>query len=153
MWTMVLLLACADEAEDGADVQPEAGTWAYEDGGVTSSTCADDLYTDPDAQFFITESDAGTFTVDDGYGDPFPCEVTGSTFVCPLRHAFEYPVPMTDATVLYDIAVEGTLLSRRKMEGTQTFTLDCEGATCAIGELALGVDLPCSYEVAFSAER
>lgn len=155
MWALVLLWAC-DKAEDGAggaDVLPETGTWSYEDGGVVESTCAEVLYTDPDATFLITESGDGAFTVDDSLGDPFPCAVDGSSFDCPLRHAYEYPVPAVDATVLYDVAVAGTLRSASKMEGEQTFTLDCEGSTCALGEVVLGFDLPCSYVVAFTAER
>lgn len=155
MWMLALLLAC-DEASDGgpgADVLPEAGAWSYRDGGVVESTCADVLYTDPDATFLITESGDGAFVVDDSLGDPFPCTVEGSRFTCPLRHAYEYVVPSVDATVLYDVAVSGTMRSKSAMEGEQTFTLDCEGSTCALGEVALGVDLPCSYVVAFTAER
>ncbi|HMV67421.1 MAG TPA: hypothetical protein PKA64_11270 [Myxococcota bacterium] len=153
MWFPLWLAACGVDPSGGSTVLPEAGTWAYEDGGVLSSTCPDDLYTDPDAQFIVSEVREGSFVVDDGLGEPFGCTVDGRAFTCPVRHAYTYAVPMADATVLYDVAVAGLLHGPRSLEGTQTFSLDCEGGSCALGAVLLGVDLPCSYEVAFTAER
>lgn len=47
--------------------------------------------------------------------------------------------------------VDGVFSTARAMSGTQTFTVECTGGLCDLDVALLGVDLPCTYTVAFDA--
>lgn len=142
---ILCLAACTTEVGPGAP--PASGAWDYKDGGIVSSTCPDDLYRDPDATFVLTPTPGGGFTITEE--EDFGCDLDGNSFSCPERRRIE--VPVGDTTLAWAVRVDGTFLNTHRMEGTQTFSVTCTGGLCDLDQLLLGVDLPCSWEVAFTA--
>lgn len=143
-----LLLLVALSGCDGT-VVPHVGGWIYSDDGLVESTCADDLYRDPDATFAVVSADADGFIASDG--EEFACTLDGHAFTCPERRKTELPIT-GDTVVTWSVAIDGRFPTSRTMRGEQTFTLTCDGSLCGLDEAVLGYALPCSYRVAFHAE-
>lgn len=132
----------------GGPVVPHLGGWIYSDDGLIETTCADDLYRDPDATFAVVSADSAGFVATDG--EEFECTIGGNTFSCPERRKADLPIT-GDTVVTWSVAVHGKLPTTHTMRGTQTFTITCAGSLCGLDQAALGYDLPCSYSVAFHA--
>ena len=57
--------------------EPVSGVWNYTNEGLVSNTCgADDLYTDPSTEFYLTNSGDGTFTVLQQSEDNIDCSLS-----------------------------------------------------------------------------
>lgn len=156
------MTACEDDGQDvgfgGPDgmAAPASGVWNYRDGGVQSNSCGDglDLTRDPDTRFQLTYDGAGTFTVDQGQAGPdFDCTIgDDNLFECPSRLFGEEDVPELDATLTWNVRIDGAFVSDLEMEGTQTVDITCAGTGCSLAPAA-GVNLPCQYTVAFRADK
>lgn len=142
LWLLAVTACALGEA-----VIPWPGAWDYRDEGVIASTCPDDLYRDPDATFSLSQTSSTGFVIDEEAS--FACTLDGRTFGCPARRQIEIPVGET--TLRWSVRVEGRFLTPRRMRGTQIFDVACTGGLCAFDEAVLGVSLPCTYEVGFSA--
>lgn len=135
----------------GSSVQPVSGLWDYMDGGIFENSCGtDSVYTDPDTIFQLTSDDSGSFTVEQGSEPDFQCTLDGLEFICPSRLSNDTPIPGADAVLRGNVRIEGEFVDARSMSGRQTADITCEGADCAFAP-ALGLTLPCSYSVDFSA--
>lgn len=154
------VLGCDDDEGEGftgpnATAAPPTGAWRYDDGGVVDNSCGDglDLTRDPDTQFALVYNGDGTFTVDQGQaGPPFDCTIADdNTFSCPSRLFGTEQVSEINATLTWNVSVEGTFSSDSKMSGTQVVDITCDGAGCALAP-SFDVNLPCSYTVEFSAQ-
>ena len=142
-----MLLPLALSACNGPLV-PDVGAWVYTDDGLVETTCADDLYRDPDATFGVLSADAQGFVATDG--EEFPCTLDGHDFSCPERRKVDVPIT-GDTVITWTVAVSGRFPDAHTMHGEQTFTIDCEGSLCGLDQAVLGYDLPCAYTVAFHA--
>lgn len=147
----LFLLAPGCAGEDQAN--PPSGTWTYRDGGVVMNTCGtEDLYRDPNTMFTLVNNGDGSFTVDQGNEEDFDCNIDGMSFECPYRLGGTETNADVMATVSWELRVDGTFSSDTQMSGTQTVEFTCSGNGCALAP-ALGWTLPCTYEVAFDAEK
>ena len=156
----VLASACAkDDGEDQAN--PPSGVWRYFDDGIGENSCGTttDLQKDPDTTFTLTNNEDGTFTVhQETYGD-FDCTIAGMDFDCPERLAideeFEDPAnPGTvGATVSWAVSIQGTFSTDTEASGEQSVSISCEGDLCVLAPEVFGVELPCSYDILFHAEK
>lgn len=140
---LALLAGCLG----GEALAPWPGVWDYRDEGLVQATCPDDLYRDPDATFLVEDVSAGGFTIVEQ--ESFDCVLTGRDFTCPERRRVDLDVGQT--TLSWSVRVDGRFRTPRALTGTQTFAVTCVGGLCDLDTLLLGVDLPCTYEVAFSA--
>jgi len=131
----------------GGALVPWPGVWDYRDEGVVQNTCPDDLYQDPDATFVVQDVAADGFTIVEQ--ERFACALTGRDFACPERRRVDLEVGET--TLSWAVRVDGRFDTPRRLHGTQTFSVSCVGGLCALDTVLLGVSLPCTYEVAFSA--
>jgi hypothetical protein len=150
MWRglLVLLVGCGGQVGQ-AGVLPAVGLWSYEDEGVRSNTCPEDLYRDPDASFWLSDVSATGFTITEE--EAFECALDGARFECPERRRIELPVGET--ILSWTVSVSGSFKGPDVMEGEQRFEVSCTGGLCALDEAVLGVSLPCAYVVGFSARR
>jgi hypothetical protein len=135
----------------GDDIVPKAGTWTYGGSEVVSNTCKGDPLTDPAGNFTITLKGDGVFTVnDDDFSEAFDCSYSGDEYSCPDRAVYSEKVDNIDATINGNLDVSGTLISATEVDGTQTVSIDCAGASCALA-MDLGYTFPCSYSYTFTA--
>lgn len=139
-----LLLAC----DPDGPVVPAVGVWSYDAGDLLSTTCADDLYRDPDATFGIVSSSATGFVATDG--EEFSCTLTGRDFTCPSRRKLDVPVG-DDTVITWNVVVSGRFRDPWHISGEQVFEITCAGSLCALDEAVLGYALPCAYAVSFDA--
>jgi len=152
----ILAAACSEEGEEVAN--PPSGVWEYTDDGFGENTCGTvDLQKDPDTTFMLTNNGDGTFTVhQETYGD-FECTITGMEFECPERLAIdqdvENPPGTVVATLKYQVSIEGTFSMDTAASGEQIVTIECEGDACSLAPDIIGVELPCTYEILFHAEK
>ncbi len=146
------LAACGDD-DDGAAGDPSSGIWNYADNGIQDNTCGtDDVYSDPDTTFELSNKGNGTFTVDYNTDALFECTLSGSSFECPERLYSEIPVPSIGVTLKYQASIKGTFSSDTRASGTQRMDITCEGAGCNLAG-TLGYTLPCYYTADFTATK
>ncbi len=150
---LVLAFGCDGNPEDGSPYSPVSGLWSYFDEGVQENTCGtDDVVTDSDTSFGLTNHGNGTFTVDQGsVEEDFLCTLSGNDFTCPERLSGSSPVDGYDITLHYSVSITGRLRSDTHMSGRQRIDIVCEGSDCLHATLA-GYTLPCYYSVDFTAE-
>lgn len=150
---VVLLWGMSGCTSSDAIYEPHTGFWSYYDGGLLDNTCgSDDVWRDANTTFWLTNNLDGSFTIAQGDADDFVCTMSGTSFVCPQRLSISNPVTGYDATLHYHVSITGTLSSRDDMSGTQRVDVSCEGVDCTLAPLA-GVTVPCSYSVAFTADK
>lgn len=145
---LLLLQACGG----GDDIVPKAGTWTYGGSKLVSNTCGGDPPTDPAGNFTIALKGDGMFTVDDNnFDDPFDCSYSGDEYSCPDRVVTSQKVDNIDATINGNLDVTGTLISATEVDGTQTATISCTGASCDLAASVVGYTFPCTYSYTFTA--
>ena len=144
---LLLVSACG-----GDDIVPKAGTWTYGGSKLVSNTCGTDPPTDPAGNFTITLKGDGVFTVnDDDFDDAFDCNYSGDEYSCPDRVVTSTKVDNIDATINGNLDVTGTLISATEVDGTQTATVTCTGASCDLAATVSGLTFPCKYSYTFNA--
>lgn len=132
---------------------PRTGIWAYSPGALQNNTCGEYATAEAATPFRVLASADSRFEIEQEDGAlNFVCEVSGTSFLCPTRLRGESPIANTDVTIAYNVAVEGEVLSSESLRGDQTVTVTCTGSQCAFAPAVLGVTLPCSWEVPFTAE-
>jgi hypothetical protein len=134
--------------------QPRSGVWNYEEWTPGQNNCnTDDVVTNGDGRFSLTDNGDGSFTVTPGDGgDPFDCDMIGSSFYCPERAAARVDLrPTFDVLLALKVTADGSLSSPQIMSGTQDGEAACTGADCALAATSLGTTFPCSFSVAFTA--
>lgn len=140
------------QACGGDDIVPKAGVWTYGGSKLVSNTCGGDPPTDPAGNFTITLKGDGMFTVDDNnFDNTFDCSYSGDEYSCPDRVVTSVKDPNFDATINGNVDVTGTLISATEVDGTQTATISCTGASCTAAAEFLGYTLPCKYSYTFTA--
>ena len=132
-------------------IQPQSGTWKYSEYTASTNTCnSKEIISNGDGTFKLTNKGDGTFQVEPNDGtDPFPCNVTGTSFNCPERAAQE--VSVRGATAKAKVIVTGTFASATSASGTQKGTVTCTGANCDAAAKLLGITFPCTFNVKFTA--
>lgn len=136
----------------GDIVQPLIGVWTYDQQGIRNNTCGSYAATDDDAPFRVIASADGRFEIEQNDPGNFDCTITGGAFVCPSRIYNEFPIDNTDAVLIFNVRIDGTIESERRLSGTQTVDVTCTGVSCAAAPAVLGVSFPCAWEVPFVAE-
>ncbi len=141
-----------NETAGPGSADPKSGVWDYEDKGIAENSCGNDVYRDPDTIFGLMNNNDGTFTVDQGMSaEDFDCTLNGAAFTCPERLYGNYPIEGIDATLIYNVSIEGSFSSDTAMSGQQRADVSCEGNACGLAPQVLGVTFPCSYTVDFEA--
>ena len=121
--------------------------------GLIANSCGiDDLYADPDVEFFLSYGGDGTFTIPREEADDLDCSIAAEDFVCPNRLSGMLAVNGVPITVVWQTRIDGTFTSAAAMTGVKTLTFSCEGDSCDLAGLA-GITFPCSYQYAFSATK
>lgn len=144
---LIALAACS-----GSTIEPQSGTWNYNGSMLATNTCGTEPPTDAAGTFEVEVTGDGVFTVKvPDFDDPFECTYDGDAYNCPERLAdSNKPLATIDATLFYDVAIKGTLVSDTEVSGTQTVKLRCEGADCTVAASSVMVTLPCSYSYTFT---
>lgn len=146
--------ACADGAGNAPPTyEPTTGVWNYVNEGIIANSCGiEDLYTDPNTEFYLSNNGDGTFTILREESEDFDCVMSGEDFACPDRIGGMTDVAALSITVSWQIRVDGSFASETSMSGVQTLTFACDGDACDLAGLA-GASFPCAYEYAFTAEK
>ncbi|MCP4606950.1 MAG: hypothetical protein GY847_41640 [Proteobacteria bacterium] len=142
-----------DDDDSESQANPRSGIWDYHDEGIEENTCeTDDLLTDPDTSFLLTNNDDGTFTVDQGAYEDFDCTIAGSRFDCPKRIYGDISIAFINTTLRYNMSTKGTFSSDTEAIGTQQMDIECEGAACGLAA-TFGYTLPCYYIVKYRSNK
>lgn len=148
---LLTLMACAGEDPAAPTYIPDSGAWMYMAEGLQTNTCGTgDLFTDGDAEFLLYYNGDGVVTVDRGDTGTFECQLDGADFSCPSGYSGMQAVDGFDATVRWNVRIDGTFTSSTAMSGVQTVSFTCDGEACDLLS-TVGVLIPCAYEYAFSA--
>lgn len=139
----------------GCGIEPESGTWSYDD--QTPQGCGNgaQYLRDGDGMFALRNNGDGSFTVDpqDG-GEIFDCTLDGSDYDCPERLSRTYDLEdlgVGEGTASLRVSVRGEFEASDQATGTQTGRLECSGAGCALAASQLGTTFPCNVSVDFTA--
>lgn len=144
---LLLTLACG-----GDDIVPKAGTWTYGGSQIASNSCGGAPPTDPAGNFTLTLKGDGVFTVNDNnFDDAFDCNYSGDEYSCPDRIVTSTKIDNIDATINGNLDIIGTLISATEVDGTQTVSLSCTGASCGLASTLSGYTFPCKYSYTFTA--
>lgn len=151
---LLLTVACSSS---GAGTEPQPGTWAFSSNALVDNKCGagDATPTEPTGNFVLAAAGERGFTVTDAsFTNPLDCSYDGDSFTCPETAAeTNKPEPSIDATVTYNVTLDGTLTSATALVGTQEVEITCTGESCDLAASVLGVTmLPCTYSYNFSAE-
>lgn len=139
-------LACAD---DGPTVAPADGTWNYLEMGVENNSCSDIVPVfAPDTTFLLDYDGGDGFQIDQVDQQDIVCNLVGGpSFVCPDRLVSTSDVPTLNLTIEIHVRIEGSFDSDTEANGVQQVSATCVGEGCGALD-----DIPCSYDLPFSAE-
>lgn len=142
----LLTLACAD---DGPTVAPVSGNWNYFEMGVENNTCPDFVGVIQSSTTILLDYDGGDgFQIEQGEQMDIVCNLTGGeSFVCPDRLLATFPNPDLNLELEVRARIAGSFGSDVEAEGEQTISVTCVGEGCGAFD-----DIPCSYELPFTAE-
>ncbi len=141
------------DSESGVDVDPQDGSWEYDETGQTTNDCT--FIAEPSngfGEYLVANTGGGGFTITPGDStDPFTCTHGGGAFSCDERLTGTYDIGMGlgDATGNILVAIEGTLDSATMMSAEQQGRIECEGADCGTAAGLLGVTFPCEFTIPF----
>lgn len=142
----LLLAACA-----APDIEPQAGTWTYQDVTLTQNSCKDAPSSTPDGEFELTRLSATRFTIDaDALENALDCSRDGDTFTCDETLLAKFAVSGMDAELLVTVEVTGTLTSSQRITADETIRQSCAGADCAAVIADQALTLPCEYSFSFT---
>ena len=142
---LAFVAACASD--------PKSGRWDYTETSVSDGCNLGDTVDASGDDFDLENNGDGTFTITDPGsedGEVFDCELDGKDFVCPERFADSIDEPGVSGEVL--VSIEGRFKNAKTATGTQTATLDCEGAGCDAVTALFGTTFPCTIRAEFEAE-
>lgn len=153
----VLLLgttACGDGSTGAPPTyEPPTGVWTYVNEGILSNSCGvDNLYTDPNTEFYLTNNGDGTFTVAQGTDEDFTCTMSAEDFSCPDRLGGTVMPDQLAVTLTWQARIDGSFSSATAMSGVQTISFVCDGDACDLAS-TVGITFPCAYEYGFSATK
>jgi hypothetical protein len=139
----------------GCGIEPESGTWQYDEQRPAGCGNSAQYLRDGDGLFALDNNGDGTFTVDpqDG-GEIFDCKLDGNEYDCPERLSRTYDLAELGAgegTGSLHVSVRGEFSANDEATGTQTGRLECAGSGCALAASQLGTTFPCTVSVEFAA--
>ena len=146
-----LLLALCMVVACGPKVDPETGTWKYEEFKGSENTCnSDEVTNGGSGTFQLINKGDGTITVrtTDGTED-FDCTLRGKSLDCPERAYREEN--FFGAKFKIRISVLAEMADSKNMTGSQSGVVTCEGGTCGGIATQLKTQFPCNFKVNFSA--
>jgi len=136
---------------EGGDenLMPAAGIWHYDEFGYAQNTCNFEIVGNGDGGFRIQNVNDPLFTVVPGDGtDEFTCTVDGSDYTCDRLGLTEDLSGEGIAAVLSgDVHVAGAFSDDKHTSGSQTGSINCNGAGCAVLTATYGISFPCSIRV------
>ncbi|MDG1483412.1 MAG: hypothetical protein P8R54_27725 [Myxococcota bacterium] len=130
-------------------VKPRNGDWSYTSVDIASDTCSNLIDMLDIGSGFEVERLGTSFTMRLDGGDDADCTVGGDLFDCA---AVSDSVNSQDAVTLRtSMDTRGVLYSPDAMEGVHEVNLSCDGAGCALLEVARDVNFPCTFGVFYTA--
>ena len=143
---LVLVAGCSEP-----DIEPKAGTWAYDDVVLKNNSCKGTPPSDLEGDFTLTLLGEGRFTIEaKDLTNPLDCSHSGGDFTCPETLLAKIPVGGAEAEVLITVEVEGSLDSSTRFTGSEVIRTTCTGADCAEVAVAQDLTLPCEYTYEFT---
>ncbi len=146
--SLTLLTACASP-----EIEPQSGTWTYQDVILSRNTCKDAPSSAPDGEFELTRLSASRFTIDaDGLENALDCSREGDGFTCAESLLAKIAIPSVDAELLLTVEVNGTLETTQRFNAEETIRQSCSGSDCEMVIAAQGLVSPCEYTFTFNGE-
>lgn len=130
-------------------IKPRNGGWSYTSIDIASDTCSNLIDLLELGSGFEVERRGTRFTMSLDGGDDADCTVGGDLFDCAV---VSDSVDSQDAVTLRtNMDTRGALYSPDAMEGVHEVNLSCDGAGCALLEIARDVNFPCTFGVFYTA--
>lgn len=130
-------------------IKPRNGDWSYTSVDIASDTCSNLIDMLELGSGFEVQRSGLSFTMSLDGGDDADCEVGGDQFDC--MSVSDSVNPEDAVTFHTTMDTRGVLYSADAMEGVHEVDLSCDGAGCALLEVARDVNFPCKFGVFYTA--
>jgi hypothetical protein len=139
-----------DGDSSGEVIKPRNGDWDYTSVEIVSDTCANIIDMLDFSGGFEVDRSGMSFTMTlDGTGVDTACQLGGDAFDC--ASVTDSVNPEDAVTFQTTMDTRGVLYSADEMEGVHEVDLTCDGAGCALLEVARDINFPCRFGVFYTA--